>query len=180
MSELYVTPESGNFKNEPTFSKPKYQLNIKVCSKNPDVLTFYQNFSSHHLGDSGIDLFNFNHVLVRPFEVGTIDFEIQCEMIDLETNEYCSYYLYPRSSISKTNFQLANSVGIIDAGYRGNIMAKIRCFDSGSPSKLIQLNPGSFFQITSPDLKPIKVQIVESLSSTTRNDGGFGSTNTHL
>ena len=39
-------------------------------------------------------------------------------MID-SNNNYLSYYLYPRSSISKLNIRLANSVGIIDSGYRG-------------------------------------------------------------
>ena len=33
--------------------------------------------------------------------------------------------LYSRSSISKTRFFLANSVGVIDAGYRGDVMAKL-------------------------------------------------------
>ena len=47
-------------------------------------------------------------------------------MINLETNELCSYYLVPRSSISNTPFIMANSIGIIDAGYRGFIKAKIR------------------------------------------------------
>ena len=35
----------------------------------------------------------------------------------------CSYYLYPRSSISKTPLRMSNSTGIIDAGYRGEIIA---------------------------------------------------------
>ena len=38
-----------------------------------------------------------------------------------------SYYLYPRSSIIKTPLRMSNSVGIIDAGYRGNI---IGCVDN--------------------------------------------------
>ena len=32
------------------------------------------------------------------------------------------YYMYPRSSLSKTKLRLANSVGIIDSGYRGNLI----------------------------------------------------------
>jgi len=92
-------------------------------------------------------------------------------MINLKTNKYCSYYLCPRSSIAKNHFQLANSIGIIDAGYRGNLMAKVRCFKNDS------IQGGSYFQIIAPDLKPIKVNIVKSLSSTTRGSGSFGSTN---
>ena len=41
------------FKSRPPyiteFQTPKYQLNIKVCSNDPKVEEFYQNFSSHHL-----------------------------------------------------------------------------------------------------------------------------------
>ena len=36
-----------------------------------------------------------------------------------------SYMLVPRSSISKTPLRMANSIGIIDAGYRGEIMAAV-------------------------------------------------------
>jgi ribonuclease HI/dUTPase len=159
------------------FQPIKYQLNILVNDNNRD---YYNKFQLNHLGDSGIDLYNDNEatveqleISIEPFKVGTVNFNIKCEMIDLETNTYSSYYLVPRSSISKTNFQLANSIGIIDAGYRGEIMAKIRNFD---PLNKSVFPKGTFFQIVSPDLKPIKVNIVDSLSTTTRGDGGFGST----
>ena len=40
----------------------------------------------------------------------------------------CGYYLYPRSSTgSKTPLRLSNSIGVIDSGYRGNLIA---CFDN--------------------------------------------------
>jgi len=161
-------------KTEYQFANPKYLLNIKVCSQKVEVNDFYNNFTSHHLGDSGIDLYNFKNIIVDSFAVGTIDFEIQCEMIDIETNTLSSYYLVPRSSISKTDFQLANSIGIIDAGYRGNLMAKVRSFNKDLS---VSFPVGSYFQIIAPDLKPIKVQIVQNLTETTRNDGAFGSTN---
>jgi len=154
-------------------TEPKYLLNILTKSPNDKVKEYYHKFESHHMGDSGIDLYNFNSVDVEFLKVGTIDYEIKCEMINLHTNEYCSYYLVPRSSLSKTPFQMANSVGIIDAGYRGNIMAKIRCFDQNNAT----LNKGSYFQIVAPDLGPIKVNIVGELKDTSRNENGFGSTN---
>ena len=68
---------------------------------------------------------------------------------------------------------MANSIGIIDAGYRGEIKAKIRNFN---PETSEILRVGKYFQIISPDLKPIKVNIVQELSTTTRNQNGFGST----
>ena len=154
------------------FATPKYQLNIKLASSNPKVIDFYQKFTTHHLGDSGIDLYNFNEIPIEFMTVGTIDFEIQCEMIELETNTYVSYYLLPRSSLSNTSFQLANSVGIIDAGYRGNLKAKVRNFSND----ISRFTIGSYFQIVAPDLKPITVKIINELSKTSRNDNGFGST----
>ena len=159
-----------------SFQNTKYQLNIMTTSNNDKVKEYYANFMNHHNGDSGIDLYNFNPVEVDFLKVGTVDLEIKCEMFSLDTNEYVSYYLVPRSSISKTSFQLANSVGIIDAGYRGNIMAKIRCFDQDGAT----LPPGAHFQIVAPDLGPIKVNIVGELKKTTRDNGGFGSTNQPL
>jgi dUTP pyrophosphatase len=70
---------------------------------------------------------------------------------------------------------MANSVGIIDAGYRGNIMAKVRNMNLTSP---VKVNKGDkLFQICAPDLKSIKLNIVDTLSETTRGSGGFGSTN---
>jgi len=155
-----------------SFPKPMYQLNVMINSSNPLVKEYYESFTSHHVGDSGIDLYNFKDIPVDYNRVGTADFEIKCEMIDITTNEYTSYYLVPRSSLSKTSFQLANSVGIIDAGYRGNLMAKVRCFDENGAV----LRQGAHFQIVGPNLKPIKVSVVDYLSDTSRNDGGFGST----
>jgi dUTP pyrophosphatase len=155
------------------FQPIKYQLNIKVVSNMDAINNFYNNYSSHHLGDSGIDLITPHQLNCEiPFQVSYINLEIQCEMIDLETGNLCSYWLLPRSSISKTNFQLANSVGLIDAGYRGNIKAMVRNFMPNSKLESMVC----YFQIVAPDLKPIKVVLVDELTTTSRNDGGFGST----
>lgn len=94
------------------------------------------------------------------------------------------YYLYPRSSIVKTPFRLANSVGIIDSGYRGEVMAVVDNIDSANNDMKVCIHrympPMSrMFQICSPTLEPFMVRIVESeeqLGLTTRGSGGFGST----
>jgi dUTP pyrophosphatase len=156
------------------FNNVKYQLNIKIL--NNDLYNYYSKFTNYHNGDSGIDLITPDNIInIEPFKVETIDYQIQCEMVELDTNTLTSYYLVPRSSISKTNFMMANSVGIIDAGYRGNIMAKVR---NMNPLDNENINKEScLFQIIAPDLKPIKINIVNELSITTRNDNCFGSTN---
>ena len=83
------------------------------------------------------------------------------------------YFLFPRSSISKTPLRLANSIGLIDGGYRGEIMAvcdNIKDYDF-SISKGDRL-----FQLVSADLSTIEFKIVKELSDSTRGSGGFGST----
>jgi dUTP pyrophosphatase len=154
-----------------------YILKIKFDKNTPNsIINYYENFTSHHEGDSGIDLIAPNEIQVAGLNVGTIDHLIQCEMIN-EDNKNVSYYLYPRSSISKTNFMMANSVGIIDAGYRGNIMAKVRNMSLNENEFSIIKENDKLFQICAPDLKPIKIKIVNELSDTSRGSGGFGSTN---
>jgi len=152
-----------------SFIEPKYKLKIKTTDEY--LINYYKNFTYHHKGDSGIDLYN-NEIRIEFLKVGTIDFNIQCEMVDIATNNLCSYYLVPRSSLSNTDFMLANSIGIIDAGYRGNIKAKIRNFSESNN----KFNSGSHFQIIVPSLEPIIVEIVNELTETTRNADGFGST----
>ena len=94
------------------------------------------------------------------------------------------YYLYPRSSIVKTPFRLSNSVGIIDSGYRGEIMAVVDNIDAAHndmKTSITQYMPpmSRMFQICSPTLEPFMVKIVDSeekLGLTERGSGGFGST----
>lgn len=150
-------------------------IKIKIDETAPNFIKeYYMNFTNHHEGDAGIDLIAPYDVICKSDRnVYTIDYLIQCEFTNyLQTKQ--SYYLYPRSSISKTPLMMANSVGIIDAGYRGNIMAKVRNL---SDEEYVIKAGDKLFQICSSDLKSIKVQIVTELSETSRGSGGFGSTN---
>ncbi len=84
------------------------------------------------------------------------------------------YYLYARSSIYKTNFSLANNVGIIDTGYRGNICAALH--NTSSEFSVVKMGT-RMTQICMPGLCPnFHVRLVKKLSSTSRGGGGFGST----
>lgn len=88
------------------------------------------------------------------------------------------FYLYPRSSTGgKTPLRLANSVGIIDSGYRGPL---ISVFDNWKKDDFEIQEGQRLVQICSPDLTyPIYVILVDSeeeLGKTKRGSGGFGST----
>jgi len=90
------------------------------------------------------------------------------------------YYMYPRSSLSKTPLRLANSVGIIDSGYRGNLCAKFDVLYD--PSEWVCEKNHRLLQICSGTLKPFRVEIVDNVEDlnkngdTERGSGGFGST----
>ena len=104
-----------------------------------------------------------------------IDLEIKCEMRD-STHLPLAYYMYPRSSLSKTPLMLSHSVGIIDSGYRGNIKAAFRNLSKDD----YPLTKGSrMMQIVHPSMQSFFVQLVateDKLSTTSRGEGGFGST----
>ena len=78
--------------------------------------------------------------------------------------------LFPRSSISKTNLRLANAVGVIDSGYRGEIILK---FDKlGDHSYNVGDRVGQLMLTLVPSIQFVEVQ---RLPSSDRGDGGFGS-----
>jgi len=83
--------------------------------------------------------------------------------------------LFPRSSNSKTDLYLTNHVGVIDSGYRGEIMLKFRANPSLINARIH--HPGD--RVVQLMILPYpQVTLVETteLSDTERGDGGFGST----
>lgn len=144
-------------------------------------LDLYENHSSVHKGDSGIDLFFPEDVIVKAKSTSLLDLGLSCELKEINQTFKSadqsffvnkSYYLYPRSSIYKTPLRMANSVGIIDAGYRGNIKVAV---DNTSDSDYEIKKGIRLFQICSPDLKQMKMVLVDRLSDSSRGAGGFGS-----
>lgn len=149
-------------------------MKLLIKTNNEYLKSLYTNHQHYNPGDSGLDLFCPEDIIIGPGETMKIDLQIQCEALhDNIENNNVSYYLYPRSSIIKTPLRLANSVGIIDAGYRGNIIA---CVDNIKNYEF-KIEKGSrLFQICGPTLEPIEIRVVNELSNSQRGSGGFGST----
>ena len=133
------------------------------------------NKKSVEFMDAGFDLYTPQSQLVLASELLKIDYNIKCSaqmILDSGKKFNTGFYLYPRSSISKTPLRLANSVGIIDAGYRGNI---IGVFDSFVDCNI--KHNERLLQICAPGLVPIVVVMVDKIDGETeRGYGGFGST----
>lgn len=83
--------------------------------------------------------------------------------------------LFPRSSVYKTGQQLTNSVGVIDSGYRGEIMLKYtRDIDE---TERTAYGPGDRVgQLIILPYPQVRFEEVEELSITERGEGGYGST----
>lgn len=97
--------------------------------------------------------------------------------------------LFPRSSISKQNLSLANSVGVIDNGYRGEVLVRFKYVVQPEDIRLIS---GKFYvqpnlskiyqegdkiaQLVFTEKTDVEFKQVETLDATKRGEGGFGST----
>ena len=163
---------------------PNYILYMFVPTDNEMRQTYLEKVEAHNQDltlnshmDSGFDVYVEKDQSMECHKVNKVNFNIKCEMLKKGNNgnwEPSAFYMYPRSSISKTKFRLANSVGIIDSGYRGNIIGAFRnLVEKYTVQKYTRL-----LQICAPDLRPLYVEIVstEDLDITSRNEGGFGST----
>jgi len=122
------------------------------------------------VGDAGMDL-----VATEVEAVGDI---VTCKTgLAMEIPKGYVGLIYPRSSISKKKLQLANSVGVIDSGYRGEIMIKFRITDFTHASKENLYQVGDrVCQILIVPYPQIKFKEVKSLEESDRGTGGFGST----
>ena len=139
-------------------------MHLSILPETPEIIDIYENHSTYHEGDSGLDLFFPNEVNIGATETKLINLGIQCEAYPSKNKEHnISYYLYPRSSISKTPLRMANSVGIIDAGYRGPIIVAV---DNTSDEPYCIEAGQRLFQICSPTLQPITFELTNSLSET--------------
>ena len=84
------------------------------------------------------------------------------------------YYLeiLPRSSMSKTGYMLANSVGTIDPEYTGTLKIALIKVDESLPD--IKL-PFTRCQLVLRKAEYAEMVHVDSIEKTVRGDGGFGS-----
>ena len=85
--------------------------------------------------------------------------------------------VFPRSSIRNTNLQLNNSVGVIDAGYRGELQATFNIINPHVVEGFGIYMPGDrIAQIVIVPHPIVQFVEVDELSESKRGDGGFGST----
>ena len=138
---------------------------VNMKKLHPDAVI--PKYAKH--GDAGMDLtatwMEFDHERKIVTYGTSIAIEIPTGFVGL---------IYPRSSVYKTSMVLANHVGVIDSGYRGEIMFKFRVlnddwrdiYDVGDRIGQIIITP----------YPQIHFNEILELSDTDRGDGGYGST----
>ena len=118
----------------------------------------FETASKH--ADSGVDIFTPKKIVCKAGETTTIRLGISAA-VNGDNDMPLPYYVFPRSSISKTPLRLANSVGIIDSGYRGELMAKV---DNISKEDYVVEQYQRLFQMCNGNLLPFtNMKLVDTL-----------------
>lgn len=115
-------------------------------------------------GDAGMDV----HAISKEIKDNFIEYGTGLAL-EIPKNHVC--LIFPRSSVSNKKLGLANSVGVLDSGYRGELI--LRFYKHGEHEYEIGERVGQIMVIPFPQ---IEVEEVEELTDTERSEGGFGST----
>lgn len=155
-------------------SSATYTLNLLPTS--PDTAPFYSSATRTN-DNAGVDLFVPQETVFQPGEKKLVSMQVKATVVRggcQPVEDTVHYWMLPRSSISKTGLLLLNSVGVIDRTYRGELMA----FLWNTKDTPVTVSKGDrLVQIVAPDMGWMsQVSVVDSLDSTARGDGGFGST----
>jgi len=137
-------------------------MKVKIKKLHEDAVI--PSYAKH--GDAGVDLYS-----VR-MEKDKNQNDVHYIGLAVEIPEGHVGLLFPRSSISKTSCVLRNAVGVIDSGYRGEIMLKFGCSSNLSCYKV----GDRVGQLIIMPYRQIEFEEVEELSDSERGEGGFGST----
>jgi len=137
-------------------------------------------------GDSGIDIYMPNEVIISAHSQVKVKLGLHAAVrkktkmnfpgsVDYCVMESASFFLLPRSSISKTPLRLSNSIGLIDSGYRGELLVYL---DNISDEDYCIKQGDRLFQLVNASLSPFS-QIIENETEpedeTERGAGGHGS-----
>jgi dUTP pyrophosphatase len=153
-----------------------------------------------HSTDTGYDLVAVSDPVIVGAKHPTFDLFESIDYLEYDTGIQISppslkvpyALIYPRSSLSAKNLLLANSVGVIDHSYRGNI--KVRFKYVVQPNDLVSIsqalwcniNPNKIYKkgdkiaqfVPEFNFPAINFEEIQDLPDSNRASGGFGSTGT--
>jgi len=193
---LYGQPNQKNLKSWAILNPKLIEENMMGTTKIKLLSGAAEIPTRAHESDTGYDL---KMIDVKTIKGDTIYFNTG---ISVQPPEGKYFEIVPRSSLSKLPLSLANSVGIVDEHYRGEILVAIRVLHSrlgedlgrsafpGGVVNIFGRKPASLYDVAQLILreKPVLTQLilrdrlscdfeeVSELEMTERGKGGFGST----
>ena len=126
--------------------------------------------SSQHPGDAGLDLVANEDALIEPGRRAMVGTGIAMAIPDCLAG-----LVLPRSGLaSKQGLTLANAPGLIDAGYRGEIVCALVNLDR---DRAVRISKGErIAQLVLVPIAAVELIEVEELPPSQRGERGFGST----
>lgn len=156
---------------------------LELLALDPTNITFYP-LTEYNRSDAnaGFDLYASANMHIEQIPM-LIPFGVVARLLKVErmpngsSNDLLKtdshFWLAPRSSIFKSGLLMANSMGVIDKSYRGELKAPVWSMTGDSNVAY----GDRLFQIVAPDMGWIRnVQMVQTMPGTERGAGGFGST----
>ena len=96
--------------------------------------------------------------------------------LSIEVPEGYHTEIYPRSSVSKYDLVLANSIGVIDHGYRGPLICRFKIITKDNfVNPTVYKKGDKIAQLLVKKTEHFEIEEVQDLSETERGEGGFGS-----
>jgi dUTP diphosphatase len=128
--------------------------------------------TAQHPGDAGLDLCAVAEAEVAPGERAMVPTGIAVAIPEGHAG-----LVLPRSGLaSRSGLTLANAPGLIDAGYRGEVICAVVNLDRETPVRIAKGD--RIAQLVVVALPEVRPTWAEKLTKTSRGDGGFGSTGT--
>jgi dUTPase len=189
--KLFVDSDDENLKN--TYLNAAHTHNNKIIQNQQHIDAGFDLYAPGNEGEEleyyGNHLRFFGPGREDKSPINKLDMKVSCSAQIFTDSGKCfntGYYMYPRSSLSKTRLRLANSIGIIDAGYRGHLTGMFDVVNIDANVEMVSdadfwgKKFDRYLQVCAPGLIPILVEVVnrkEDLGDeTARGGGGFGST----
>jgi len=125
-----------------------------------------------HPGDAGFDLRSIEEIEVGPGERAMVRTGLAVAIPDGHAG-----LVLPRSGLaSKHGLTLANAPGLIDSGYRGEVICSVVNLD---PHESVKIARGDrMAQLVVVEVPKLRPRWVDELPPSSRGEGGFGSTGT--
>lgn len=139
-----------------------YKVNLKVKKLSENAAIGYSRD-----GDAGLDITATSKTWDEKNEVLIFGTDLQ---VEIPRGHFGA--LFPRSSVFKTGMSLANSVGIIDQNFRGEI--KVLFYPGNRPKQNYEVGD-RIAQLVILPYEYVNIQVVDELSDSNRGTGGFGS-----